>query len=113
MESLDRCLERDGSKTIELDGLRSVEFDHLWAYIDGQNEIVMQVDYYHPDPAESWDSEEWEDASCYLSGKANRENWNLLFRIGRSLARHGKTTVHQPLKEPMTIACDGSIVTIQ
>ncbi len=103
-------LERTGSQTIELDGLRGVYRDHLRGYVDDDGKIVMEVDHYHPDPEDAWDVDEWDEAKCFLVGRSTRANWKTLFRIGRGLARHGKIMLHQPGEKTMSIACDGATV---
>lgn len=112
MDSINTYLERDGSRTIDLEMMGGVYRDHLLAGIDRDGNIDIEVDNYHPDPEESWDAEEWEEHKCFLTGKATRHNWKILFGIARVLVRHGRVTINQPGREPIEAACDGSILTI-
>jgi len=107
----DGALEVKGPDGHEEDG--GVWRDHLSAYIDDKGLIQMHVDFYHPDPPEAWNEDDWEARSCYISGKADRANWRAIYRIGRALARHGRTKINIPGCDPIEACCDGTIIAFE
>ena len=109
MTTQPRCLEIDGGRDYGPEVFRGVCRDHLFAHVADDGDISIQADVYHPEDEQKWDVDEWEGKSCYLSGKATRDNWTALYRIGRALARRGKVMLRFSGQDPVELVCDGSL----
>ena len=109
--STKRYLEKDGPVDPFFEIYKGVSTEHIFAYIkDG--EINIQVDFYHPDPPESFDPDEWEAHSCYLTGPPTRYVWGVMWTVARFIQRNEFGRFHNANGRTMKIiAKDGNLYT--